>query len=30
MVDWTRLVCQSYKSSLNQIKDGGSRISNYQ
>ena len=29
MVDWTRLVCQSYKSSLNQIKDGGSWACNY-
>ena len=30
MVDWTRLVCQSYKSSLNQIKDGGSWACYYQ
>ena len=29
MVDWARLVCQSYKLSLNKIKDGGSWASNY-
>ena len=28
MVNRTRLVCQSYKSSLNQIKDGSTRVSN--